>query len=82
MEEVAMLSMLICHLCHTEIVLPANNVRFREPGKTGYVYFHDSDKRHCWGNWMVRRIEEAKKTAPKESAKIYIMPPINPIEAT
>ena len=40
-----MLSMLICHLCHTEIVLPANNVRFREPGKTGYVYFHDSDKR-------------------------------------
>jgi hypothetical protein len=51
-----------CHHCNEEITLPSNNVRFKSPGKDEYVFFHNSEGKQCWRQYMLARVNAARPT--------------------
>jgi hypothetical protein len=52
--------MTLCHYCNEEITLPSNNVRFKEPGKDTYVYFHNEQRQQCWRLYMLKKVGQVK----------------------
>jgi hypothetical protein len=65
-----------CHFCGVEISLPSNNVRFKEPGKDTYVFFHNEQRQQCWRLFMLKRVSEAR------TPQTVHVQPINPTQAT
>jgi hypothetical protein len=64
--------MLNCHFCGEEIRLPSNNVRFKEPGKDTYVFFHNEQRQQCWRLFMLKRVREARVP---ETVKVQVISP-------
>jgi hypothetical protein len=68
-----------CYQCKEEIVLPSNNVRFKEPGKEEYVFLHNGEGKQCWRQFMLARVKAARLTL---TAHVQPIQPIGTIQAT
>jgi hypothetical protein len=51
-----------CYQCKEEIILPSSNVRFKEPGKDEHVFFHNTEGKQCWREFMLARVNAARLT--------------------
>jgi hypothetical protein len=68
-----------CYQCKEEIVLPSNNVRFKEPSKEVYVFLHNSEEKQCWRQFMLARVKAARLTL---TAHVQAVQPIGTIQVT
>jgi hypothetical protein len=68
-----------CYQCKEEIVLPSNNVRFKEPGKEVYVFLHNLEGKQCWRQFMLARVKAARLTL---TAHVQAVQTIGTIRAT
>jgi hypothetical protein len=66
-----------CYQCKEEIVLPSNNVRFKEPGKEEYVFLHNAEGKQCWRRFMLARVKAARLTL---TAHVQAVQPVQTVQ--